>query len=873
MQSFIKYLVVLMALLSVSYSVHGQAPNLVNYQAVARDLTGIPLENTSVAIQYDIRSGSAVGTIVYSETHTTTTNQFGLFSAQIGGGSVLSGNFSTINWGTNLHYLQVTINGDVMPSTQLLSVPYALHATTAASGVPGVDGHSTLANSTADSTTCPNRGYLIDMGVDDNDDGTLQAGEIDISYYICNGLDGTANTNDTSATNEIQTLSSSGGLISLSNGGGSVIDSVNDADADPNNERITAFALNTASDSLIITESAVRHSFPLSKLSDGDWTKGAVGNDIYNLTDSVGIGTNNPKSPLQLGDKMHWFHYIAAPMDYGVSTYNVIDDGATLRTTQSGTSGLLFMGEDSGTPHFGVNLFPTLPAGTDILALSPRLKINLGDKGLAINADNADAGLEIAPIDSAAILIEVPDDFSQATVLFSGQNGNHLGIRPTTTFPAGSFNLTLPDRLPSSNGSSLVSDLSGNLNWAIPTGGQWVTNGLNIYNSNTGNVGVGVISPTQKFEVEDNSSGFAALIKQVSATGNGLSVYSNTSSSAQTIFQATGNSGGVYIKGNGDVGIGTSSPLVGLNMAGSESLTTLNSNGGSPKTTFRIHNSSQTNHNFSSLSFTTLLSNNGNTEMGKIAVENVNHTLGSQQGDMVFLTRNSSNLNEAMRIDGNGHVGIGIATPDLKIHVDILNAIEVPTTGNVARGSQRFSADDSPLVMDMGVADDTYFGGWIQSHMGSNMSVQYPLLLNPNGGNVGIGTTAPSAMLSVNGAANKPGGGAWTVFSDARSKENVTNYQSGLKELLKMRPVSFNYKSEFGWGDKTYVGLIAQEVEKIVPTMVQKKEVNGISDFREVDPNEITYMLINAVKEQQQLIDVLKENQLKLEEEIKALKK
>jgi hypothetical protein len=73
-----------------------------------------------------------------------------------------------------------------------------------------------------------------------------------------------------------------------------------------------------------------------------------------------------------------------------------------------------------------------------------------------------------------------------------------------------------------------------------------------------------------------------------------------------------------------------------------------------------------------------------------------------------------------------------------------------------------------------------------------------------------------------------------------------------------LRPVSFNYKSEFKWGDKTYVGLIAQEVELVVPTMVEQKEVNGISDFREVDPNEINYMLINAIKEQQQMIEELR---------------
>ncbi len=218
-------LTLFIALFLISYTLLGQAPDLVNYQAVARDLTGIPLENVSVSVQYDIRSGSSAGTIIYSESHATTTNQFGLFTAQIGGGSVLSGNFSTINWGTNLHYLQVTINGDVMPAAQLLSVPYALHANTATSGVPGANGHNNLADSVAEApgANCVNGGYRINMGVDDNDDGVLQTGEIDISYYICNGLNGAVNNNDTSATNELQTLSISNDTVFLSNGGFAVL--------------------------------------------------------------------------------------------------------------------------------------------------------------------------------------------------------------------------------------------------------------------------------------------------------------------------------------------------------------------------------------------------------------------------------------------------------------------------------------------------------------------------------------------------------------------------------------------------------------------------------------------------------------------------
>ncbi len=127
-----------------------------------------------------------------------------------------------------------------------------------------------------------------------------------------------------------------------------------------------------------------------------------------------------------------------------------------------------------------------------------------------------------------------------------------------------------------------------------------------------------------------------------------------------------------------------------------------------------------------------------------------------------------------------------------------------------------------------------------------------------NNGNVGIGTSAPTAKLSVNGSANKPGGGTWDVFSDIRSKENIHDYKRGLTELLQLRPIHFNYKKEFDWGNRTYVGLIAQEVEKVVPAMVSEIKVNDIGDFKEINPNEVTYMLINAVKELKAENDALK---------------
>ncbi len=211
--------------LFLSIGMFAQAPNLINYQAVARDASGVPLIGTSVNVLFEIRQSTPNGVVVYSETHATNTNQFGLFNLAIGAGTPTSGTFAGVNWSTGLYYLHIEVDPgggyQDLGETQLLSVPYALHANTAASGTPGADGNNSLTNVTPEPSgaNCANGGYLVEVGVDDNGDQTLQALEVDLSYYVCNGLDGAANNNDTSATNEIQALSISNDTIFLSNGG------------------------------------------------------------------------------------------------------------------------------------------------------------------------------------------------------------------------------------------------------------------------------------------------------------------------------------------------------------------------------------------------------------------------------------------------------------------------------------------------------------------------------------------------------------------------------------------------------------------------------------------------------------------------------
>lgn len=118
----------------IAVGIWAQAPEKFNYQGIARDAAGSPLTAQAIGLRLSILSGGASGTIEYQETHTVVTNQHGLFTVQLGGGTLVTGSFSTIDWGNAVHFVQIEMdetggtNYQLMGSTQLLSVPYALHA-------------------------------------------------------------------------------------------------------------------------------------------------------------------------------------------------------------------------------------------------------------------------------------------------------------------------------------------------------------------------------------------------------------------------------------------------------------------------------------------------------------------------------------------------------------------------------------------------------------------------------------------------------------------------------------------------------------------------------------------------------------------------
>lgn len=126
-----------MLFVAVTFSASAQSPEQISYQAVIRDNNSDLVTNSDVSIRILIRQGSITGTTAYQEEHNTTTNTNGLVSLIIGKGTPISGDFNDILWSQDSHFIetQVDIEGgtnfDVIGTSQLLSVPYALHSKTA----------------------------------------------------------------------------------------------------------------------------------------------------------------------------------------------------------------------------------------------------------------------------------------------------------------------------------------------------------------------------------------------------------------------------------------------------------------------------------------------------------------------------------------------------------------------------------------------------------------------------------------------------------------------------------------------------------------------------------------------------------------------
>ena len=260
-----KKIIQLTLMLLICIGVYAQAPEAFKYQAVVRDASGSIIANQSVSFQISILQNSATGSSVYTETHTLNTNDYGLANMVIGNGTLVSGNFSTIDWSNDNYFVQVEFdptggsNYTLMGTSQLLSVPYALNAKTADNVFDG--DYNSLSNTPTN------------VSAFNNDAG-----------YVT-----TSNDGDTNSTNELQTLSLASDTLALSNSGGTV-------SLTPYLDNTDAQTLSLNSNDLSISNG---NTIDLSTITTNDLNWNVNGSHITNANAGyVGIGTVPVNVPL-----------------------------------------------------------------------------------------------------------------------------------------------------------------------------------------------------------------------------------------------------------------------------------------------------------------------------------------------------------------------------------------------------------------------------------------------------------------------------------------------------------------------------------------------------------------------------------------------
>ncbi len=217
-------------------------------------------------------------------------------------------------------------------------------------------------------------------------------------------------------------------------------------------------------------------------------------------------------------------------------------------------------------------------------------------------------------------------------------------------------------------------------------------------------------------------------------------------------------------------------------------------------------------------------------------------------------------------INASGNVGVGTSSPSVRL--------QVVSTGNAHTELGRFVDGDLATngnvgFVTFGKSANTAEAGVLGYIFNSTQALAGSGLWNfgdsPNqgvfvlkGGNVGIGTTTPDLKLSVSGDADKSvGGGSWQFFSDERLKNIKGRFNSGLKAVMQLQPIGFQYKPDNALGLQSnleQVGFGAQALQKIIPEAVSKN-ANG---YLMVNNDPILWTMLNAIQEQQKEIVELK---------------
>ncbi len=750
-----------------SVKVSAQTQLGINYQAVARDVAGAPLATQTITVDFVIHRGSAAGPSSWNESFSPVTNQFGLFSLVIG--STSPANFDTIGWNKTSYWLEVFVNTISMGTTKFQSVPYAKHASTAGNGLPPGTTGQTLRH---DGTKWTGTSNLINDGTNVGIGAATPSAPLDVQ-----SANGTVRLLANS-TNPILMLPAGGGgkYIQLSHSAG--IDAV--------------FGSNGIS---TILGSATNHHVDIL-------TNGAIAMRLMN-NGSVGIGNTFP-SASSLVEITSTTKGILIPRmttaqrtaigvpatgllvyDNTVNSFYFYNGSAWVQIQNAGGSGDWTL---SGNTLTGAPTTPNEWMGSasshDLIFKTSNIErmriLSSGNVSIS-NIVNTAGGAAAAPAYS----------FSSNTNTGMFLNGGNLGFSV-----AGSLILELQGGTNATQAYGQIRGIAGNQGTPSFAFSTSTTTGMFNPVANqlafttlgaermridaAGNVGIGITAPTQKLHILGNeAAGGRVFLKLDNDNASvdasvGLSLVAGSSAGSSlnnwaleyTATPGLAGFGGLQDNGNGVV-------LYALNASGIIKMMT----GGSNER-MRIDNTG--NVGIGTTSPGAKLEVNGQIKItdgtqgvGKVLTSDASGLAtwqpaaggitGSGTANYIPKWTGANSLSSTSSIyeDGSGNVGIGTAAPTGKLEINVANNLD-PSQVRIFNPS---AASGQSVSLFLGQSYSVYQTGIIRYFNGAGVPANSRITMFNSGdsegtggisviggGNVGIGTTSPTAKLTIQGA-------------------------------------------------------------------------------------------------------------------------
>jgi Chaperone of endosialidase len=383
----------------------------------------------------------------------------------------------------------------------------------------------------------------------------------------------------------------------------------------------------------------------------------------------------------------------------------------------------------------------------------------------------------------------------------------------------------------------------------------------------TGNVGIGVSAPHAPLQFADAEANRKIVLFESGnndhqffgfGLNNGILRYQvNATGGSHAFFAGNGNAASVElarITGAGNVGIGTGTPNAPLQFANT-----------AVSRKMVLYETGNNDHQFFGMGI------NASAMRYQVDATNSSHVFYAGTGTATSL--------ELMRISGIGNVGIGNAQPHAP-----LQFANVEENKKIVFFEQ---ADNDHQFFGMGINTSTL--RYQVSNTGSDhvffaatgTSASIELARIKGNGTMGIGIASPSHILHINGVGRSTSS-TWATTSDERAKKNIATLHDGsLQKILKLRPVTYQWKEEFIEANKglhfNNTGFISQEVEQVFPEMIErvseKLGTNSITDFRLLNLGELPAHIVKAIQEQQAIIQKQQEQINLLIKRVEVLEK